>query len=490
MKKSNKSISRRKALNGAALTTAGVVFPMIVPRHCVAGSRLLAPSDTVNVAGVGIGGMGGNDIRASAYAGARIAALCDVDGGKRRALARHGARAGSILVRPIEDSDYPDAPRYKDFRRLLDKEAKNIDAVTVGTPDHTHATIAMAAMQLGKHVYCEKPLAHTMYEVRAMTETARKYNVATQLGNQGHSFLACREFCEAIWEGAIGDVKEVHAVMGSHAGSGPDKLPKLSEDHAIPKTLSWDLWLGPAPHRKYNPMYHPSAWRGWRQFGSGLLGDYLCHIVDPSYWALDLGAPTSIQADTEGYDPKTHFEVFPRSTRIRYEFPAKGNRDPVTLYWYDGSHYRPPNSEELTGDPKQVPVPGLDGGPRVGALVIGTRGLIVYESHGARNWRIFPESREKEYLQDRKKLDRPGVRSTGLLNYNHHRDWIRACRGFEPAGSNFDYGGPLTELAALGNLSSLMPGTELQWDAQRMTFPNHPEANQLLHFRYRDGWTW
>ena len=240
-------------------------------------------------------------------------------------------------------------------------------------------------------------------------------------------------------------------VKQSDSGSPDGKLSRLTQNHDVPSTLDWDLWLGPAPERKYNPMYHPGSWRGWRQFGSGTLGDWLCHLVDPVFWALDLGAPDSIVAEAEGYDPQQHFEVFPQSAKIRYEFPAKGNRSPIRLTWYDGNRYRPPSSEELTGDPTQIPVPGHKGGTRYGALVIGTKGNIVYESHGARNWRIYPESRMVEYMKDRKKPDRAGVRSTGLINDNHHRDWIRACRGWQPAGSNFDYGGPLTELATVGN---------------------------------------
>ncbi|MEM7476329.1 MAG: Gfo/Idh/MocA family oxidoreductase [Planctomycetota bacterium] len=479
--------SRRKLLINASATGAGVMLPMIVPRHCVAGSGMLAPSETVNVAGIGVGGMGGNDIRASHYSGARIAALCDVDKGKKRAPERHGAAANNILVKPIGVSDFPDAPRYRDFRELLDKE-KNIDAVIVGTPDHTHAPIAMAASKAGKHVYCEKPLARTVYEIRKLTETAREQGVATQLGNQGHSFLACREFCEAIWSGAIGDVSDVHVMMRFSQGAPKWRLSQLEKKHEIPKSLDWDLWLGPAPTRGYSPMYHPSGWRGWRQFGSGMLGDFLCHLVDPVFWALRLDAPTSIVAEAEGYDPVQHREVFPKSAKIRYDFPARGGREPVTIHWYDGELYSPPSSEELTGGEYELPVPGYRGAPGLGVLVVGEKGHIVYESHGARNWRIYPEERMKEYMGDRPRLDRPGVRSTGLLNYNHHRDWLHACKGWEPAGSNFDYGGPLTELAALGNIATLQRGTELQWDAERMNFPNHPEANQLLHDPYRDGW--
>ena len=488
MKDPTRSMTRRGVIKSTAALSTGAIFPAIVPRHCVAGSGLLAPSETINVAGIGIGGMGGNDIRSAAYAGARIATLCDVDAGKKRAPERHGAAANNILVRPISDGDFPDAPRYRDFRVLLERE-KNIDAVIVGTPDHSHAAIAMAALQLGKHVYCEKPLARTVHEIRKLTEEARRQGVATQLGNQGHSFLACREFCEAIWSNAIGDVTEIHAVLRFSQGDPDGKLAQLRNKHEVPKTLDWKLWLGPAPDRAYHPMYHPGGWRGWRQFGSGMLGDFLCHLVDPVFWALDLGAPTSVVAEAEGYDPVKHREVFPRSAKIRYEFPARGRRKPVTLHWYDGDRYRPPSSEELTGEPNQVPVPGHKGAPGVGVLVVGQKGHIVYESHGARNWKIYPESRMREYMGNRPRLDRPGVRSTGLLNYNHHRDWIHACKGYEPAGSNFDYGGPLTELAALGNIATLMVGTELKWDAKRMTFPNHPEADQFLRYRYRDGWT-
>ncbi len=320
MKKSNQANSRRQELKGAAAqSTAGVLFPQIVPLRVGGGRQATPPSETLNVAAIGAGYMGSIDIRSANRAGARIVALCDVD----------EARATPLY------KEFPDAARYKDFRRLLEKE-KGIDAVIVSTPDHTHATIAMAAMELGKHVYCEKPLAHTMYEVRVMTEAARQHNVATQMGNQGHSFHAIREFCECIWSGAIGEVREVHAVQAAFGYSRIDQLSRVVEDHAVPKTLDWNLWLGPAAYRKYNPLYHPGRWRGWTRFGGGNMGDFVCHIVDPVFWALNLGAPTSVLAEAEGYDPKKHSETFPRSSKIRFKFPARGKRPPVTLYWYDG----------------------------------------------------------------------------------------------------------------------------------------------------------
>ncbi len=207
-----------------------------------------------------------------------------------------------------------------------------------------------------------------------------------------------------------------------------------------------------------------------------MIGDMLCHIVDPAFWALDLGSPTSVLAEAEGYDPKKHSETFPRSTNIRFEFPARGKRPPVTLYWYDGGHYRPPVPEEL------------EEGRRFSALVIGDKGKIVHGSHGARDWSIIPDAKMKEYMGDRNRVPEPKA-SGPPSNLKHHQDWIQACKGWKAAGSNFDYGGPLTEIAMLGNIASLMPGTELQWDGKHMTFPNHPIANQYLHCRYRDGWT-
>ncbi len=472
MKLVNEVVSRRQVLKGAAaLSTAGVLFPQFVPLRVVGGKEVAPASETVNVAAIGAGYMGSINIRNANRAGARIVALCEVD----------EARAMPFY------KDFPDATRYKDFRRLLDKE-KGIDAVIIATPDHTHATIAMAAMQLGKHVYCEKPLAHTMYEVRMMTEAARECKVVTQMGNQGHSFRSIREFCECIWAGAIGEVREVHAVQAAFGYSRIDDLPRIDEDHPVPKTLAWDLWLGPAPYRKYNPLYHPGSWRGWRQFGSGNMGDFVCHIVDPVFWALDLGAPASVLAEAEGYDSKKHSETFPRSSKVRFEFPARGKRPPLTLYWYDGDSYRPPHPEELKDGEESIPVPGWVPGKQVGALVVGDKGKIVYGSHGATDWRIIPESKMKQYMGNRQTESEPKVAGPPR-NLRHIQEWLQACKGWKPASSNFDYGGPLTEIAMLGNIAHHMLGTELQWDAKHMTFPNQPKANQYLHSRYRDGWT-
>lgn len=471
MKKSNGGISRRKFLKSAApLSTAAAVFPQIVPRHVIGGAGHTAPSDTVYVAGIGVGSMGGYDVRASSRAGAKLVAFGDVD----------FKYAGPAI------KDFGDATRYNDYRRLLEKET-GIDAVIVGTPDHTHAMISMAAMELGKHVYCEKPLAHTMYEVRKMTETARRVGVATQLGNQGHSYSSNQEFCECIWSGAIGEVQEVHVVEAAFNFSQIQNLAQVGTDHSVPDSLDWDLWLGPAPYRKYNPMYHPGAWRCWRPFGSGMIGDFTCHIVDPVFTALNLGAPTSVVAEAEGYVPEKHGETFPQSSKLRFEFPARGKRPAVTMYWYDGDIYTPPRPEELKESEEFIPGLGRSGG-QCGGFVIGDKGKMVYASHGASKWRILDDSQMQEYMADRTRVG--DERGTGMPNNDaHHVDFLHACKGYDPAGSNFDHGGPLTEIAMLGNIAQLFPGEKLEWDAELMTIPNLPEANQFLHYRYRDGWT-
>jgi len=435
-------------------TAAAVGAFTIVPRRVLGGPAHIPPSDTVYVAAIGVGGRGSIDIRDIDSAGAKIAALCDVD----------DVEAAETY------NKYLEANKYKDFRKLLDKE-KNIDAVIVATPDHTHAVATMAAMERGKHVYCEKPLAHSLYETRKITEAARKYKVATQTGNQGRASEHIRLFCEWIWDGAIGQVRQVHSICRK-SKSYSAKVSKIGESHKVPETLDWDLWLGPMPYRKYNPMYLPYNWRGWRQFGEGIIGDWGCHIIDPVFWALDLGAPKTIVAEVEDYDPKKHFETFPAKTKITYEFPAKPGRGPVELIWYDGG-LKPPRPKELE-EGRAFPSE-----KEIGALVIGDKGKIMYGSHGADGCRIIPETKMKEYTLPPKTIPRsPG----------HKEEWLTACKGGEPAGSNFDYGGPLTEIALLGTLATIMPGIKLEWDADTLKFPNCPKANQYVHWCYRQGW--
>ena len=449
-----KKISRRKFLN---LSVAAASGWMILPRHVLGGKQYVAPSDKLNVVGIGVGGQGGGDI--SQMAEENIVALCDVD----------WERAARTFAK------FPDAKRYRDFRIMLDKE-KNIDAVVIGTPDHVHATATMVSIGLGKHVYCEKPLTHTIFEARTVTEAARNAGIATQMGNQGHAMESLRVLCEWIWDGAIGDISEVHAWTPHPVW--PQGIGRPQETPPIPESLSWDLWLGPAPIRPFHPCYVPQKWRGWLDFGTGGLGDMGCHIFDHIVWSLKLGAPTCVEASYSTYvpgkmtwDKPKNTETYPRASIVTYEFPAREGFPPVTLTWYDGG-LMPPRPEELPQDLKMGDTYG-------GALYVGNKGKILCGSHGANGLRIWPENRMEEYQRPPKTL----ARSIG-----HYKEWITACKGGEPAASHFDYSGPMTETVLLGN-AAIRAGAKLYWDSENMSFPNLPDADQFLHRPYRDGWS-
>jgi predicted dehydrogenase len=446
---SRSTLTRRNFLRAAG--TAAASFT-IVPRHVVAASGQTPPSERINIAGIGVGGMGAGDIGAVAP-GNNIVALCDVD----------VRQAGGTFKK------FPDAKQYRDFRKMFDAMEKSIDAVVVATPDHCHAVAAMAAIKRGKHVYCEKPLAHSVHEVRSLMKAAREHKVVTQLGNQGHSYGTIRDFCEWIWDGAIGQVHTIHA--GCEAfNSGIGDLARLKESHPVPEGVDWDLWLGPAKQRPYHPAYMPGSWRGWVPFGNGTVGDWTCHVVDPVFWALDLGLPKTIQAQVKNYDPKTQGDAFPAGEIITYEFPAKGKRGPVTMRWYSGAE-RLPRPQEFEPDEKNL---------GTGAIVEGDKGKIVYGSHGAGNVRLIPQARMDAYKRPDKTI--PRVKE-------HHDDWIQAIRTGGKAGSDFSYGGPLTELAMLGVIAIKFPGQKLEWDADRARFTNFAEANQQLNPPYRAGWS-
>jgi len=433
---------------------AGVAAFTVVPRHVLGGPEKPAANDRLNIAAVGVGGRGWADVQG--VASENIVALCDVD------LRKTGKAYET----------FPGAERYRDFRKMLDEMDGRIDAVTVGTPDHTHAVACMAAIKRGKHVYCEKPLAHSIYEIRELVRAAREHQVVTQLGNQGHSSGSIRTFCEWIRDGAIGKVTEVHAACGAFAEvyCQMDKLPLRKEKHEVPPELNYDLWLGPAQFRPYHPMYVPWNWRGWMPFGTGAIGDWVCHVVDPAFWALGLGAPRTVRAEVDGYDPKKHADVYPPGTKITYEFPAKGDRGPVKLVWYDGNR-KIPHPKDLEEDRKV---------PATGAVVIGDAGTITHGSHGAGGVRIVPEAKMQAYQKPKPTIPRVE---------GHHQDWLQAIREGRPAGSNFDYGGPLTEIALLGAIAIRFPGTKLEWDAENMRFTNCDEANQYVDPPYREGWT-
>ena len=448
MTKDQASLTRRHFLR---VTGTAIAAISIVPRHVLAGSGETPPSEKLNIAGIGVGGQGAGDIDAVA-AGNNIVALCDVD---------LGHSAGTF-------KKYPAAKPYRDFRKMLEEMDKQVDAVVVATPDHFHAVAAMAAIRRGKHVYCEKPLAHSVYEVRQLMKAAQKHKVVTQLGNQGHSYETCRLFCEWIWDGAIGNVHTIHAGC-SAVNSGIDQLPKLREQYTVPETLDWDLWLGPAKWRPYHPAYLPGAWRGWVPFGNGTVGDWTCHVVDPVFWALDLGAPATIQAKVNNYDFKTQGDAYPKGEIITYEFPANGKRGPVTMYWYSGTE-KLPRPPEMESDEKTIDT---------GAVVVGDKGTIVYGSHGAGHVRLIPEAKMDAYKRPTKTIPRAK---------EHHKDWLQAIRNGTKAGSDFSYGGPLTEIALLGVIAIKMAGTRLEWDTKQMRFRNCREANQYLNPPPRKGW--
>ena len=450
-------ITRRAFVGAAAAATAGWA---IIPRRVLGGAGQTPPSERLNLAGIGVGGQGGGDLQQIARAGddtVHVLALCDAD----------DQRAAESVQR------FPDARRYRDYRQMFSELADRIDAVLVATPDHTHAVAAMTAIKAGKHVYCEKPLAHSVWEVRELVKAAAEKGVVTQLGNQGHASGDIRKFCEWVWDGAIGNVHTVHAACAS-SYSKIDNLPRLAEKHEVPPTLDWDLWLGPAQHRPYHPMYVPGQWRGWMPFGTGVVGDWTCHVIDPVFWALDLGAPASVVTKAEGYDPVKHADTFPNGSKIRYEFPTRGDRGPVTLYWYDGLEKIPPPEGIGPGDGRRR------GTPRTGAVVLGDKGGIAYGSHGAGGVRLFPEEKMAAYKQPPPKL--PRVRG-------HHHDWLAAIREGRKAGSDFAYGGPLTELALLGVIATRLLGRELKWDGPAGRFTNSDEANRMLKPTFREGWS-
>ncbi len=451
----NLKIDRRKFLTAAG---AGAVLMHLTPEAVLAQQTEPASFASIRFAGIGIGSQGGGDIDAVVAEGATLVALCDVD----QKYAKH------------KFDQYPNAKRFKDFRVMLNELHDEIDAVVIGTPDHTHAVIAMEAMKHGKHVYCEKPLAHNVHEVRALMAAAKRYNVITQLGNQGHSYDSIRKLCEWVWAGAIGDVHEVHAGCDAFRDvySQIRNLDKIGQHYDVPADLDYDLWTGPVEKRDYAPFWVPWNWRGWLPYGTGCIGDWFCHVVDPSFWALDLGAPTSVTAEVFGWDPKIHGLTYPPGTRLTFEFPANKNRGPVKLVWHDGDKKIP----------KPADFPADDDVPGTGAILFGSKGMIVHGSHGAGACRLQPEAlRDKWSGSNAPAQKLPRIKG-------HHWDWLEAIRTGRQAGSNFAYGGRLTQVALLGAIALRFPGETLQWDERAVKFKNHSGANALLNPPYRKGW--
>ncbi len=432
-------VSRRKFMRAAA-----AACPAFVPMRALGGQETVSANEKLNIACVGVGGRAEAHVIAAAEQH-NLVAICDAD---KARLAKAAKK-------------YPGAKTYVDYRRMLEETAKAIDAVFVATPDHHHALATITAIRLGKHVYCEKPLTHSIWEARQVAEAARKARVATQMGNQGFSKEGTRLLAEWIAAGAIGNVTEVH--LWTDRPIWPQGLEERPRSKPPPPNLEWDLWIGPAPYRDYHDLLHPFAWRGWWDFGCGALGDMGCHGMAPVFLALKLGYPTAVEAETSGNTKETA----PAWSIVRYEFPARGEMPPVKLTWYDGKK-KPPRPEELEED-RQL--------GESGTLLVGDKGkLMIFDD----NPRIIPEAKMREFKRPPKTLPRvPGG--------NHHQDWFISCKGGRPACSNFDFAGPLTEAVLAGNVA-IRTGARLEWDGPNMKALNAPQADAFIRRNYRKGW--
>jgi predicted dehydrogenase len=339
--------------------------------------------------------------------------------------------------------------------------------VTVTTPDHTHAVIAMNAIKRGKHVFVQKPLTHTIKEARLLAQAAKEAGIVSQMGNQGHAGEGGRLINEWIWDGAIGDVREVHC--WTNRPIWPQGIEAPKETPAVPDELEWDIWLGPASYRPYHPAYHPFSWRGWWDFGTGALGDMGAHILDHPFWALKLGHPRYVQASSTQFTE----DSYPVAEVVTYDFPARGKMPPVRLKWYDGG-IMPPRPEELE-DGRMM---GDSGG---GGIFVGDKGKLMFSTYG-RNPRIIPESKMREYQRPEKTIPRsPGI----------HEEWVEAIKKGQKSTSDFSYSGTLTEVMLLGNVAvaTKEQNAKLEWDGVKMEFKNLPEANKFIHAEYREGWS-
>ncbi len=462
-------MNRRSFLKASAASTLAFQF---IPGQALGADGAVPPSRRLNIAGIGIGGQGGEDIRNMDKE--NIVALCDVDSG----------HAAHTVKR------YPNAKIYTDYRKMLD-EVKEIEAVVVGTPDHMHAFCSMAAMRAGKHVYCEKPLTHSVWEARQVAQYAREKKLMTQMGNQGQASTETRLLCERVWSGLIGPIHEAHIwtdrpSQGLFREYWPQGVDRPKDEPPVPASINWDLWIGPAPMRPYHPIYHPFKWRGWWDFGTGALGDIGCHAFDPVFRALRLGHPVSVQAAST----RVNAETFPLGSMVTYRFPARKaevdprnahvrglsgpdagavEMPPLTLTWYDGG-LRPPRPERLPE--------GAAMGDN-GRLLVGEKGFILNNS-------IWIDGKKAEAIPKPKVIpSSPG----------HYLEFIEACKGGQPAGSNFDWAGPLAEVVLLGNVALRVQLREqltqhaLLWDPAAFRFTNLEAANQYLRREYRQGWT-
>ncbi len=458
---------RRSFLLGAGAMAA----VQIVPRHVLGGPGQTPPSEQLNVAVIGTGGQGIVNIRnLLQHADVNITAICDVAEfwDNSQVYYRHNGGRGPAMEaieqwhKEAGTERWRQPAVYTDFRVMLEECGRDIDAVLIATPNHTHAVVSIAAMQSGKGVYCEKPLTHSVYEARRVAQVARETGVATQMGNHGHSSNDIRRAVEWVRDGAIGPVREVHAWRGGPNRDVPAERP--TETPPVPKGLDWDLWLGPAKERPYHQCYAPLTFHYWWDFGSGTLGNFGCHTLDTAVWALDLEHPTMVEASSTTLSDETA----PAAAVYHYKFPARGERPPVDLFWYDGG-LRPPRPECLEVD-RELAEQG-------GSLLVGSQGAIQSGIWSAAP-HIIPESKRRAYREP----DPSIPRSRG-----HHRDWIDACKGGPPASSNFAYAARLTEIALLG-VVALRSQATIYWDGPKMEAINRPQAEPLIRGHFRKGW--
>jgi len=441
---STRQVNRRQFL--AAAGAAAATFT-IVSRHVLGAPGQPSANEKLNIAGVGLNGMGAGDI--ANCTSENIVALCDVD--------------KNVLDR--EAKKYPRARLHADFRKMLETQ-KEIDAVVVATPDHNHAVVSIMAMKMGKHVHCQKPLTHSVYEARQMAKVAKEMKVATQMGNQGQASEEARLICEYIWSGAIGTVREVHGWSNRNPMISPRGIPRPKETPAVPANLDWDLWVGPSPMRPYHPCYLHFNWRGWWDFGTGCLGDIGCHQLSAVFKALKLGHPAGVEASSSNHQMsrEVQAETAPVASITHWYFPADGDRSPVTVTWWDGG-LKPPRPEELE--------PGRQFGQEDGLYIIGDKGKLL-------GHRPIPEAKASQIGKPPQKLER---------SVGHYKEWIMACKGGKPGGTDFHmHAAHLAEVVLLGNIA-LRTEERLQWDGENMKFKNSDAANALLNPPYRQGWS-